>query len=888
MLRQCRFLAPAISVTARYASEALSSAYLANASLRAGGPERMDLLQALEGTVSRSLPPRSLRRALAAACLCLLVLFLTACPGPGSGAPPDIPPSTFEVDTDVTPRLDELPGLDDGEPRSVAALVDENGTQAEFVVNELILTTADPDQASAFVQRWQGEVLDSFDPTELGLTDVAAWYLVRVTTPAADLEQLAQQLKRSVPGARNDLRFGSQAALDLFGLFVAESAAGLSVTPNWVGLPQGLESGANNEGAGGTVPGGATPPGGAPAYAADANTWPYMQVGGGMDIGVVAAWRTLSLANRLGNKVGVAVLDGGFRDSPDMAGATIYGGFDVQNPAACGGSPCPWHGTGTSSAAFAAVGNGSGVAGPGGPVANRILVQSPSDVWSLLPYMANLFSGVAGARIINISATFVLPATAAALAAGPMELMALTMRAAGFLVVAAAGNEGLNLDDEDCFIVCWAKRTAFPCELGNVVCVGALNWADRNRAGFSNYGSNVDLFGPGYVWAVDPDNVANAKLSSGTSLASPFVAGVAALVWAGDPGLSPGGVESILLNTAHTNNGGGVGRVVNAAAAVRNAVGNAPPVIRLRANPIEVGLRVPVTLFSRSQQPVGSAFFSVYDEDMDPNVANVVVQVTSDRDGIIHWDGHLAEGVGDGFKTPGQRTLSITATDPGGASSTATLTVNVVNTPPSVTNVEAPTTIGLAEGWAPVKPVIATDPNEPGGRLACNRVTWSVQGNDLPSPGSGCDTFVVFSEQGTRTVTITATDPEGATGTLVLSVNVGPRPAQIPPSVSGFVVRDRNNAVLEDRTDLYNGQCPLTATATIYNPDSMPVDLSWYLDNGTSLVDGHITPTGTEGQIQITCAGLEYERLHFLSLFVGDGAPKKVFAFRAPPPPGPN
>lgn len=832
--------------------------------------------------------PRRLMRLLTIGFL-PLVLLLTACPAPGSQQPTDLPESTFAVDETVAPRLSELPPLDDGEPRPVLAMTDEHGTQAEFAASELILTTSDRAQVDAFVQRWQGEVLDSFDPAALGLTDVDGWYLVRVVAPAADVAKTAADLKRAEPGARNDLRFGSQAALDLFALFVTESAAGLTVTPNWVGLPQGLEGGANNEGATGRVPPGAAPRNVAlPTYDRDANTWPYMQSGGAMDIGVVAAWRTLSLASRLGNRIGVAVLDGGFRDSPDLAGAVVYGGLNVQNPATCGGNPCPWHGTGTASAAFSTVGDSIGAAGPGGPVANRIMVQSPHDVWSYLSYPLNLGGAIASARIINISATFVLPATAAALAEGPMAVMALGVRAAGFLLVAAAGNEGLNLDEEDCFVVCWAKRTAFPCELGNVLCVGALDWAVRERAPYSNFGGNVDLFGPGYVWAIDPDDLGNAALASGTSLASPFVAGVAALVWAGNPGLSPGQVEEILVQNAHTSNGPGVGRAVDAAAAVRVSVGNAPPVIRLRANPVEVGLRVPVTLFSRSQQPLDDAFFSVYDEDMDPNVANVEVRVSSDRDGLIHWDGHLAEGVGDGFETAGSRTLSITATDTHGASSSAVLTVNVVNTPPTVTNVEAPLSVGMVEGWAPVSPVIALDPNETGGRLPCSRVRWTVQGNDLPSPSTGCDTFVVFSEQGQRTVTITATDPEGATGTLTLTVNVGPRPAQIPPSVSGFVVHDRSGVEVPDRTDLGGQHCPLTATATIYNPDDMPVDLSWYLDDGTFLIDGAVTPTGNEGEVQVSCTNLAYEQWHYLSLFVGPGTAKKVFAFRAPPPPGPN
>ncbi len=818
--------------------------------------------------------------------LLAMAVLLAGC-GKGSQNPPELPLSTFVVDTGIQPRLIEIPGVDGGPARQVVALQDENGTQTEFVVDELVLVTDDEAQLQQFLTRWQGEVVDEVDPTALGLAGMSASYLVRVTAPAADVEKLGAALKRAVPGARSDLKLSSQAALDLFALFVDQADGGLKVSPNWVSLPQGLEGGPNNEGATGTS--NVRPGGVAPTYQPDANTWPYMRSGGAMDIGVVAAWRTLSLANRLGNRIGVAILDGGFLDNQDIGGAVVYGGFGVENPALCSGNPCPWHGTGSAAAAFASVGNGYGAAGPGGPVANRILVQSPSDIWTVLTYPIKLGGALSSARIINISASLVLPATAAALAEGPLALLSAGLRAAGYLVVAAAGNDNLNMDDRDCFIACWYKRSAFPCELGNVLCVGATDYADRNRAPFSNYGRLIDIYGPGYVWVPNPEDLANASLVSGTSLASPFVAGVAALVWAANPSLSPGQVEEILVQTAHTSNGPNVGRVVNAARAVKTAVGNAPPVIRVRPGPLEVGLRLPVTLFSRSQQPTGAAFFSVYDEDMDSNVATVEVRVVSDRDGLIYWDGHIYEGVGDGFKTPGPRTLTVTATDPAGASSTAVLTVNVVNTPPTVTNITAPATIGLAEGWAPVKPVIAVDPNEPGGRLPCSRVTWLVQGNDLLQSGTGCDNFVVFSEMGTRTVTIIATDPEGASAMEVLTVEVGPRPAQIPPSVSGFVVRDQDGKELEDRTNVIATQCPLRATATIYNPDDMAVNLSWVLDDGTRLVDNISYPTPPDWSvIEISCAGLEYSRMHFISLFVGSGTAKKVFAFRAPPVPGPR
>jgi serine protease len=817
---------------------------------------------------------RSMRRF---SCLLGLALLLAACTKAETSK--ELPPSTFKVDSGLHPRIVEIPGLDDGPPRSVATMIDTNGTQSEFVQNELIIVTDDESALTAFLSRWQGQVLDSVNPAEANIAGVKPFYLVRVMAPTADTGTLAADLKELVPDARGDFTMGSQEGLDLFGVMAQEGVAGATLTPNWVMLPQGLEVGPTNEGPIGTVASGKAPPGGAPTYTADVNSWPYMQAGGPQDIGVTTAWRALSLANRLGNRINIAVFDGGFKQNSDFPNTLNFGGWEKENPANCGGSPCPWHGTGTASAAFAEVGNSYGAAGPAGPIANRIVVQSPYDLWSVIKYPFELIqTAAARPKIINLSATFVLPAVPAAAAQPALSAFSLLLRLADVLVVAAAGNDGLNLDDRDCFIACWYKRTAFPCELDNVLCVGGMDWGSRNKASFSNYGRNVDIFGPGYVWVVDAAVLNQATLASGTSQASPFVAGIAGLVWAANPSLSTGQVEEILLNTAHRSNGPKVVRAVNAAAAVGTALGNVPPTIRLRANPVSVGLRQEVQLYSLAVTPGPNNLFSVYDLDLEQSTYNVTVRITSDRDTSVNRF--------HAFQTLGRRTLTITATDQAGASSQAFLTVDVTNTPPTITNVTAPDSVGLGEGWAPITPVIATDANEPTGRLNCDRVRWSVQGNDLPSPSTGCDTFVVFSEQGPRQVTITATDPDGAASTRTLTVNVGPRPAQIKPSVSGFKVRDAKNKELQTLVTLdgFRSQCPLVATATLYNPDDAPVDLSWTLDNGTQLMSDYLRYLDGGRQVEVLCGSLNAGR-YFLQLFVGSGKAKKSFTFDLDPIP---
>ena len=110
----------------------------------------------------------------------------------------------------------------------------------------------------------------------------------------------------------------------------------------------------------------------------------------------------------------------------------------------------------------------------------------------------------------------------------------------GVLLVHAAGNSNLDTDEESNYPnkYCKDKRTKKP--FSNWIEVGALSWKTGKDAvaTFSNYGkNNVDVFAPGVdIYATIPGS--KYEPLSGTSMASPVTAGVAALVLSYYPELS--------------------------------------------------------------------------------------------------------------------------------------------------------------------------------------------------------------------------------------------------------------------------------------------------------------------------------------------------------------
>ena len=124
----------------------------------------------------------------------------------------------------------------------------------------------------------------------------------------------------------------------------------------------------------------------------------------------------------------------------------------------------------------------------------------------------------------------------------------------GVLLVHAAGNDGRNNDERPSFPNRSYSNTG---EASNWLEIGAASWsADPDfLASFSNYGKkSVDVFAPGVeIYSTTPEN--NYENQSGTSMASPTAAGVAALIMSYFPELSAIEVKEILKESSRKFDG---------------------------------------------------------------------------------------------------------------------------------------------------------------------------------------------------------------------------------------------------------------------------------------------------------------------------------------------
>jgi serine protease len=332
--------------------------------------------------------------------------------------------------------------------------------------------------------------------------------------------------------------------------------------------------------------------------------WHYFEAAGG--INAPPAWDKST-----GTGVVVAVIDTGIRAHGDLA-ANLLPGYDFIsdtfvandgggrdsdasdpgdwiNPGECGpGDPATfeassWHGTHVAGTVAARTNNSSGVAGVAfnaRVVPARVLGKCggyTSDIADVIVWTSGgTVSGVPAnanpAKVLSIS-------LGGGGSCGATTQNAInSARSRGASVIVAAGNSNANASNFS------------PANCTGVVTVAAVG-RNGGKASYSNFGATVEVAAPGGSGGANSvlstlnsgstgPGADSYALYNGTSMATPHVSGVVALMLSVKPTLTPDQVTSILQSTARafpaTCSQCGSG-IVNANAAVDAAIGGTTP-----------------------------------------------------------------------------------------------------------------------------------------------------------------------------------------------------------------------------------------------------------------------------------------------------------------------
>ncbi len=333
--------------------------------------------------------------------------------------------------------------------------------------------------------------------------------------------------------------------------------------------------------------------------------WHYFEATGGINL--TSAWDKAT-----GAGVVTAVIDTGYRPHADL-NANILPGYDFIsdtfvsndgngrdsdasdpgdwiNPGECGpGDPAvfeasSWHGTHVAGTIAAVTNNSSGVAGVAygaKVVPARVLGKcggytsdiADAIIWTSGGSVSGVPANANPAKVLNIS-------LGGSGSCGTTTQNAINgARSRGAAVVVAAGNSNANAGNFT------------PANCTGVVTVAATG-RNGGKASYSNFGATVEVAAPGgsggansvlstlNAGSTNP-GADNYAFYNGTSMATPHVTGVVALLFQAKSSLTPDQVTSILQSTARafpaTCSQCGSG-IVNANAAVDAALGTVPPV----------------------------------------------------------------------------------------------------------------------------------------------------------------------------------------------------------------------------------------------------------------------------------------------------------------------
>jgi len=511
--------------------------------------------------------------------------------------------ATPRVEPTLSPQPATLPPVK-GYPQPVATVRHASGATSEFVEGFLLIRPRTSDDLQRFVARYGGEIVQDNSvpalPAAFGVTLTDAQrapteYLVRIDLSRVDVSRFGTLAARA--GWQGVVEFSSDAGLRTFTGALDARDQGFRADANFVfqeqqafpaapaGLPLTLLS--SNE----------RPS--APGVFTDALTQPlYGAAPNGSPANVTLAWQFVA-AHGIQRQVRVAIIDDGYyltttgqplgADS-DFAGVPLQIDLVRGTPFAdgagagvCGGTPCPWHGTGAAGVAVGVLNNNQGVAGTGSVIAVPILVKAGRTRAN--KNQAIRAAVAAGADVVSMSWGIDCDSVRCREADRddtPFDDLAGSANRPVFVASAGNGQNGNGYEVA-------APSFFHPCIEDHVICVGALNTGAANatdRIQYSNFGDRVDVFAPTNIPVMSYPNatgVVGVRTFGGTSASAPYVAGIAAMMKALDPSLGSDQIGTILRQTAIPGTGDAK-RVVDAFAAVRR-VAQPFPMVKDRHEP---------------------------------------------------------------------------------------------------------------------------------------------------------------------------------------------------------------------------------------------------------------------------------------------------------------